>query len=403
MSMDVNPRIASNGLVFSIDAENLRSYAGPPIRNIATMINQNIGNQSNSTFSVSNGTENVLIPSLGVVNSRFVDMYNDYNGGSGECCPSPYGFGTDMTTSGSTLHTYALVYKSVNGYTHPNFMYRYEYNGPTYLLEGGVFDTSKRIHLGDDWYWAWNTFTTNASTTRFNYCGYFMYEYARFNRLYVANVLIAQGDYTTLHPSRWPAVNTTRANTAVISDQVRSSTVSATDLTYASNGSFSFNGSSNFIRFNNNTALDTQTPTVEVWVRTNSLNQNGFWFEKGSVNTQYSLFQEGTAIQWRQRLTDGTLTTLSTASSFISTSNWAHVVATYATGSRILYVNGVQVNSDSQTGTIATNNSGMFVGEYGTGAYRYNGSIGAVRVYNRVLTADEVRRNFNAQRSRYGV
>jgi hypothetical protein len=64
-------------------------------------------------------------------------------------------------------------------------------------------------------------------------------------------------------------------------------------------GSLVFDGSNDMIIIPENSALNTQTPSVEVWVKTNATTQNGFWFEKGTVNTQYSLFQEGGVIQWR--------------------------------------------------------------------------------------------------------
>lgn len=172
-------------------------------------------------------------------------------------------------------------------------------------------------------------------------------------------------------------------------------------------GHFEFNGS-NYFRIPNSTALDTQTPTVEVWVKTNSTNQNGFWFEKGDVNTQYSLFQEGGSIQWRMNI--GGVTQLSTTtSSFMNTTNWAHVVATYVSGFRALYINGVLVNSDTQTGTINTDNGGMSIGVYGgfTAAfgrgYFYNGNLAICRVYNRALSATEVAQNFAAHRGRFGI
>jgi hypothetical protein len=175
--------------------------------------------------------------------------------------------------------------------------------------------------------------------------------------------------------------------------------------TYSSNnlGFFTFDGADDFASASNNTALDTQTPSVEVWVKTNATSQNGFWFEKGSVNTQYALFQEGSVIQWRQRI--GSLVNLSTTTAtYMNTSNWYQVVGTYTSGSRILYINGIQVNSDTQTGTISTNTSGMYIGAYGTGTgYFYNGALSICRVYNRVLTAAEVLQNFNAQRGRYGI
>lgn len=170
-----------------------------------------------------------------------------------------------------------------------------------------------------------------------------------------------------------------------------------------SNGSFAFNGSNQYCLFPNSTALDTQTPTVEVWARTNATTQNGFWFEKGAVNTQYSLFQEGTLIQWRQRYTGGITNLSTTTATYLNTANWFQVVGTYTSGSRILYINGVRVNSDTQSGAINTNSSGISVGSYYTGGYFYNGNIAIVRIYNRVLTPMEVYSNFNGLRYRFGI
>lgn len=165
-------------------------------------------------------------------------------------------------------------------------------------------------------------------------------------------------------------------------------------------GSFAFDGVNDFAVASNNTALDTQTPTVEVWIKTNALNQNGFWFEKGLVNSQYALFQEGTSIVWRQ----ASLSQYTTTATYLSTSNWAQIVGTYTSGDRRTYINGALVTQDAQTGTVLTNTSGMYIGAYGTGTgYFYNGNLSIVRVYNRVLSATEVLQNFNAIRGRYGI
>ena len=173
---------------------------------------------------------------------------------------------------------------------------------------------------------------------------------------------------------------------------------------------FSFNGATNnrLIRIPNSTLLDTQTPSVEVWIKTNATNQNGFWFEKGTVNTQYSLFQESTSIQWRMVL-NGSLSTFSNiaVNVGINTSSWFQVVGTFITGSRKLYVNGILKNSDSATGTIATNTGGMSIGAYGgySGgrSYYYDGNIAIVRVYNKELLASEVLNNYNALKGRFGL
>jgi hypothetical protein len=165
------------------------------------------------------------------------------------------------------------------------------------------------------------------------------------------------------------------------------------------------------IVFPNDTNLDTQTPTVEAWIRPNNLDQNAFWFEKGNVNTQYSLFQDqvGTGrIIWRHRIAGvNTNLILSNAPAYLSTTNFTQVVGTYESGSRKLFVNGIKVAEDSITGTIETNAGGSSMGVHGgfsgTRGYWYDGDIASVKVYNRVLTEEEVAKNFTAFRGKYGI
>lgn len=175
-----------------------------------------------------------------------------------------------------------------------------------------------------------------------------------------------------------------------------------------SGGNFVFNGTNTHIISPENSTLNTQTPSVEVWIKTNSLNQNGFFFEKGQVNTQYSLFQEGSNLVWRQNISGvGALSLYATTSNYINTSNWAQVVGTYTSGTRRLYVNGELVASDTQSGTISTNANGSSIGVYGGynggRGYYYNGSIGIIRVYNKVLSPEDVLQNYNTTKSRFDL
>jgi hypothetical protein len=207
------------------------------------------------------------------------------------------------------------------------------------------------------------------------------------------------------HGSSYPGSGTSWNDLSTSSSLYTTSSSPTFDT--SSNSSFSFNGSSNLYIATENSALNTQTPSVEVWIKTNALSQNGFWFEKGQVNTQYSLFQEGGNIQWRQSIGGG-ITNLSTlTSAYINTSSWYQVVGTYETGSRKLYINGELVNSDTQSGSIATNTNGTSIGVYGgyngSRGYYYNGNIAIVRVYNRVLSLQEVSQNFISNRSRFKI
>lgn len=154
--------------------------------------------------------------------------------------------------------------------------------------------------------------------------------------------------------------------------------------------------------------LNTQTPSVEVWIKTDNTNQNGFFFEKGRLNSQYSLFQEGTNIQWRQNIGGSTTTLSATTATYISTTRWAHIVGTYTSGTRRLYINGAIVNSDSQTGTINTSSVGFSVGVDDGNSdpdpiYKYDGKMAILRVYNKALSPNEVLQNYNASKTRFGL
>jgi hypothetical protein len=175
----------------------------------------------------------------------------------------------------------------------------------------------------------------------------------------------------------------------------------------ATGGGLSFYGSDKYITIPENSLFNTNTPSVEVWVKTNNLSQNGFFFEKGQVNTQYNLFQEGGSIVWRKNTSNGLASHLINATS-LSTSRYVHVVATYTSGSSKIYVDGNLVSTDTNgVGTITTNTNGASIGVYGglngTRNYWYDGKIGLVRVYNKELSAAEVKQNFEAGRGRFGV
>ena len=172
---------------------------------------------------------------------------------------------------------------------------------------------------------------------------------------------------------------------------------------YVSNngGAFDFDGTDDFILFPNDTNLNLQTLTMESWCYPNTTSQYGFLFEKGLVNTQYANFFENTNFVFR---TMGlSASSLNIASSLFSANSWNHIVCTYASGTKRIYLNGNQIGvATGLTGTISTNANGPRIGAHSSGYY-LDGEIAASRVYNKALTAAEVLQNFNAQKSRFGL
>jgi hypothetical protein len=272
MSIYGSSNISTSGLVLYVDFKNTKSYRGMPKQNLLTGITSWNGTVDSANYKISDALEEVYIPALNkTYTARSVKIYNNDPGNS--CCPSLLQYGWPASTSflGSTLYTYTILYRIQTGWTGPNYMYHYEYGPSGYITEYGVHNDSLRTPLGDNWYFAWNNFTTNANTNTM-YFGSWYYQYGRFDKYTVAAVNLIQGNYV-IPPDQMLGSGETRTNTNSLLDLAGSNTFDLTNLSYDGYGQPTYNGSNSYIISPENSALNTQTVTVEVWVKTNATTQ----------------------------------------------------------------------------------------------------------------------------------
>lgn len=149
--------------------------------------------------------------------------------------------------------------------------------------------------------------------------------------------------------------------------------------------------------------LDVQDLTISQWNYADNYDANMFMFEKttnGVVNTQYSLFFDTAGSNFRILFRTYSLSTtdlrIADHADGPVDGQWNHIVATYDSASDVkkIYNNGVEIASASSiTGTINTNPAGTsWIGTYGGGAgYPFQGNIANTRVYNRALSAEEIK------------
>jgi hypothetical protein len=207
-----------------------------------------------------------------------------------------------------------------------------------------------------------------------------------------ANPYSYGGAGTTVYDTSNTALSWTATNTTYNSDPIKY---------------FSFNGSNSSLVSSTSTAYDSQTITMECWCYPNSLNQLGFLFEKGAVNSQYSMFFS-TTNTFYFRTIGGTINNQDltfTTTTYLTVSAWNHIVCTYNGSSKVIYVNGTQIASVAASGTLQTGQTNQYIGKYGNAGdnYPFNGRIAESRVYNIALTAAQVLQNYNATRTKYGL
>lgn len=448
MTINIGPsKIKTQNLIGLWDVASPKSFKGEEIDNILKNVNASYGTSYGTYIRTVTNDQNVYIPGINkTVKARVTDFYNDYNGGSGNCCPNIFSYGTGNTSTShggvnvtsSTLYTYSIVYKTSNGYTHPNYMYRYEIDGAaggTYRTEGGVHSDSNRTSLGNGWYHAWGQFTSrpDMSTAGAYFNNYFFhYEYATYNTLYVASAQLIPGG--RIMPAKYQTYNVDsgrgkygyyRMNSLGTSNMTPNTDKQGGLLDISGKGGHGelkngpyydddgggclvFDGTNDGIEIVDTTYLSPSLLTMVSWVKSSNFNQSGFIFEKttnGSVNTQYSYFFNGSNTFYF-RIMDATYNDLTfTTSNYFTNGNWHHVVATYDGENMRVYVNGVEAASLAKRGTITQNTTGQaYIGVYGNfGGYQFNGKIAKVAVYDSAMTAAEVLQDFNATKHRFGL
>ncbi len=158
-----------------------------------------------------------------------------------------------------------------------------------------------------------------------------------------------------------------------------------------------YDGIGDYTNVTNSTTLNItgSSITVSSWINVNgtgasgSLNNRRIISKANSSNVQYDLsIDPSRLIVWRVQASSDT----SVSSSAISLNTWTSIVGTYDGSNIKLYVNGEQVNSTSLSGNIQGMPDGLKIGKYSDGPNGiFNGTIDEVMMFNRSLTASEVK------------
>jgi hypothetical protein len=190
--------------------------------------------------------------------------------------------------------------------------------------------------------------------------------------------------------------------------------VNGVGFTSTNGGSFIFDGTNDQITVASDVLdIGLSDFTIKVWFKTNSsangsfiANQvnngwNGFnyWISNGQI---YCVVDWGNSQQYGAIITTATY----------NDNTWKEVVFVM-NGSTVsnwkIHINGSLVNTslafESQltlSGSGISNNVPLTLGTREFGGF-YNGNISQVSIYNRALTAKEIKQNYNATKKRYGL
>ena len=193
------------------------------------------------------------------------------------------------------------------------------------------------------------------------------------------------------------------------------SAYNGTSYTKVKGGSFSFDGSNDYIGISSPSNRFAWTPSgnglntmsIDIWLKTTDIGGQFLskpWNGSGSYN--YRINYDSFRLQ----------STVAYFSSSLATGNWINIVCIATPTQMAAYTNG-SLHISFRNHNISSNFSGTNnqldltlmtlypYGSYGwsnTG-FSINGNLSICRIYNKVLSADEVSRNYNATRHRFGL
>jgi hypothetical protein len=123
--------------------------------------------------------------------------------------------------------------------------------------------------------------------------------------------------------------------------------------------------------------------------------QSGFalWIDN-SVGTNSISYGTGWAIS----------TTIGRLNNQVDLNTWQHFAAVHSGTTVTFYKNGSSIgSSNSITAPITASGVAACIGNNSGGTNNFDGTLGAIRVYNRVLSAADILQIYNSTKSKYGL
>jgi hypothetical protein len=162
----------------------------------------------------------------------------------------------------------------------------------------------------------------------------------------------------------------------------------------------SFDGVDDFINLSNNLGYTTQF-TATAWFKHRGAPGGGYHIIFGGSHLEVSIHSTGFL---RLGVETSTGRSVSNFGSGLTDGNWHFVSFVYTGSNRRAYIDGNYMGQASVSGTLVNSFSNRNIGKFGSDpTYWLNGDLGSASIYNRALTDQEIKQNFEALRGRFGI
>ena len=412
--MYTGPHIIKDGLVFGYDTgygvaddtTATRFYKGQPATNLFTVLGSPSSADQNVTFAVQGtGTfKRVAVNTrIGNYKVKDTDVVYSYELGANGC------------------HYHGNDYSSVSSGTKVSFSIEYFLTSDVSIVSNYLGNFEQLSGVGGTWgsvnsqtgVWHKVSFTRTATST--GNLRMLMYPGAcGGSRLSSQGKIYYKNPTVTLTEQPAPFVDGTRSSTASLIDLKEATDIDVSNVSFDSTGQIDFDGTSDDIDLNSDiTFKEGSGWTVESMVKydvvpdgyNNTTSPGNFIGAEGiSFNSWYwSVLTKRLAL-WN--MSPGVWKYGSTT---LEADTWYHAVLVSVPGGTQykMYLNGVLEGGSHASYAFNAAKSGLKVRYFGrgnTGNRRLvNGKIPITKIYDRELSASEIKQNFNAYKNRFSI
>jgi hypothetical protein len=396
MAVEGGPDIVDSGLALAFDGANVRSFRGVPTTNAIS----NADTMASWTLYYRTTAASTFTTEFGTTGYRFTNQ------------PSWNGIYRNFNLGSSGNYTFSAWFR-YNGGSSNN-------NGATvYVSNYGGGDTVVGVDKGLIGVWQRISHTVNVtspSNVSFYLISYGGTDNGTGNPDYSSwEVTMPQIEAGT---TLTPFVNGTRGTTNATGggwvdlggNGNHGELVNGPTYNSSNQGTIVFDGTNDYVNIPSFSSKPTTAMTCEAWIKPTTPTLSGT-IRGGAISSTNSMYLgiinsvdggNTHAMHWAVQTSNSRLYNWNGS---IPNNQWSHLLGTYDGTTSRAYLNGVQIDSWAQTGTItdATYVVGTYGGALTDGVHNFNGQIAIARIYNKALSASEVLQNFNAQRKRFGV
>ena len=203
----------------------------------------------------------------------------------------------------------------------------------------------------------------------------------------------------------------TRSVTQGLLPIVGNSTINLSNVSFDSNAQLDFDGTDDRILLTNFTTKPTTAITCETIIKPTRPSVGTGTIRGGAISSTNSMYLgiidsvdggNTFAMHWANQTNSSRVYNWNGQ---IPNNAFSHLVGTYDGQTARAYLNGVEIWSTSQTGTIP--DADYYIGTYGgapvDGVHNFNGYIPIAKVYNRALSSSEVTQNYNKYKTRFNL